>query len=100
MGRPPIDRVMATVWLIDDHWITTATDSVHGYGQVSAGRRGESPLKSHRVTYEHFREPIPEGMVIDHLCRVKSCVNPDHLEVVTQSVNCQRIDRDERGWVA
>lgn len=100
MGRTPYERVMATVWYIDGHWITTAVDTIHGYGQVSAGRNGASPLKSHRVTYEHHRGSIPEGMVIDHLCRVKSCVNPDHLEVVTQSENCRRIDRVGRRWVA
>lgn len=98
MGRSPYERVMATVTEMEGHWITSAVDNVHGYGQVRAGR-GRT-LKSHRVTYEYHRGLIPDGMVIDHLCRVKACVNPDHLEAVSQSENCRRIDRVGRRWVA
>jgi len=45
---------------------------------------------AHRFSYEHFRGPIPEGLHIDHLCRVRSCVNPYHLEPVTQRENSRR----------
>lgn len=45
---------------------------------------------THRVFYEITKGEIPEGLVIDHLCSVKNCVNPDHLEAVTPSVNTQR----------
>lgn len=98
MGRSPYERVMATVWYIDGHWITTSLD-YYGYGQVNTTRR-TSPMRSHRVVYEHLIGPIPDDMVIDHLCRVKCCVNPAHLEVVTQAENCRRIDRVGRRWVA
>jgi len=98
-ARPPYERVMARIRVEDGHWLDPST-SRQGYGQVSAGRKGAPPLKSHRVVYEHHRGPIPVGMVIDHLCRTKACVNPDHLEVVTQTENCRRIERRNNRWVA
>ena len=45
---------------------------------------------AHRLTYERFRGPIPQGLTIDHLCRNRRCVNPWHLEPVTQSENNRR----------
>ncbi len=44
----------------------------------------------HRVSYEVFRRPIPDGLSIDHLCSVRHCVNPWHLEPVSPDVNTQR----------
>jgi hypothetical protein len=46
--------------------------------------------RAHRLTYSLLVGPIPEGLVLDHLCRVRNCVNPDHLEPVTQKVNVSR----------
>lgn len=48
----------------------------------------------HRVAYELLVGPIPEGLQLDHLCRVRHCVNPDHLEPVTALENVRR----SRGW--
>lgn len=45
---------------------------------------------AHRVSYEMFRGPIPDGLQVDHLCRVRLCVNPFHLEPVTQLENVVR----------
>ena len=45
---------------------------------------------AHRIAYEAANGPIPEGMVLDHLCRSRNCVNPDHLEVVTHAENQRR----------
>jgi hypothetical protein len=46
--------------------------------------------KAHRVAYQIFVGPVPDGLDLDHLCRVPSCCNPDHLEPVTRSENLRR----------
>ncbi len=46
----------------------------------------------HRFAYREANGEIPDGFVIDHLCKVRHCCNPEHLEAVTQAVNCQRGD--------
>jgi FixJ family two-component response regulator len=60
-----------------------------GYGKTS---RVGSPktLSAHRWSYEEHVGPVEEGMFIDHLCRVRECVNPAHLEPVTHAENCRR----------
>ena len=47
-------------------------------------------MRTHRLAWEEYRGPIPEGLVIDHLCRVTLCYNPKHLEPVTQKENVAR----------
>ncbi len=59
-----------------------------GYGLVSVG--GGQIALAHRVAYEAEYGPIPEGHVIDHLCRVRNCVNPMHLQPVTIAENNRR----------
>lgn len=58
-----------------------------GYGVVFESGRVHL---AHRVAYEAARGPIGAGMTIDHLCRNKRCVNPNHLEVVTRGENVRR----------
>lgn len=65
----------------------TGALSTAGYGQIGVNRR---VLYAHRVAYELYVGPIPDGMVIDHLCRVRCCVNPAHLEVVSHRENILR----------
>jgi hypothetical protein len=49
-------------------------------------------IMAHRAAYEHFRGPIPDDLEPDHLCRIRRCVNPWHLELVTHRVNTLRGD--------
>ena len=63
------------------------------YGHISIGGRGR---RVHRVAYELWRGPIPEGFTIDHLCRNPGCANPRHLEPVTNKKNILR----GNGWAA
>ncbi len=73
-------------------WLWTGYLDHDGYGQFTAyaiGRRAVQ-IRAHRWSYEHFRAPIPEGLQIDHCCRVRCCVNPSHLEPVTCKVNVHR----------
>jgi len=58
-----------------------------GYGKFSAAQR---TLSAHRVAFTMRFGPIPDGLVIDHLCRRRACVNADHLEAVTQRENVRR----------
>jgi hypothetical protein len=63
-----------------------------GYAQFTVVQVGYKSvaLLGHRVAYELAYGRIPDGMVIDHLCRVRRCVNPDHLEPVAQRENTMR----------
>lgn len=69
-------------------WIWTGAMYRKGYGAFMY-RKGVVNM-AHRWSYEHFVGPIPEGLHIDHLCRVRCCVNPAHLEPVTHFENHQR----------
>ena len=60
---------------------------VRGYGLMWADGHD---VQVHRWSYERFVGPIPDGLVIDHLCRNPSCVNPQHLEPVTSLTNTMR----------
>lgn len=68
-------------------WISTLAKSELGYARE---RCGDTVGYAHRHAYERAHGPIPEGMSIDHLCRIRSCVNPAHLEPATQAENVQR----------
>lgn len=66
----------------------------HGYGNfyVGGGRANRTTTGAHRFAYELLVGPIPEGLDLDHLCRNRRCVNPDHLEPVTRGENVLRGD--------
>ena len=61
--------------------------SEQGYGRTRVGGR---KVMAHRFIYEIARGKVPPGLVLDHLCRNRSCVNPDHLEPVTHRENILR----------
>lgn len=61
-----------------------------GYGRIRLAGRGAPTVPAHRVAYELLVGPIPDGLVLDHLCRNRGCVNPAHLEPVTNGENVRR----------
>jgi hypothetical protein len=68
-------------------WIWTAAKTF-GYGTFSL-KPGHT-VRAHRFSYEQTYGPIPEGLQLDHLCRIRHCVNPEHLEAVTGKTNMER----------
>ncbi len=68
-------------------WFWMGPTDRHGYGRFWAVDKLQL---AHRISYSLFRSTIPDGLVLDHLCRTPCCVNPYHLEPVTQTENVQR----------
>lgn len=88
--RPAEDRFWAKVAKSTPGacWEWTASLKTTGYGQFNDGH---GRIRSaHRFAYELVFGPVPEGLVLDHLCRNPRCCNPAHLEVVTQRENIMR----------
>ena len=77
------DRFWAQVTPTGACWLWTGRQTPDGYGRFS----GQG---AHRVAYELLVGVIPEGMELDHLCRIPLCVNPDHLEPVDRAENIRR----------
>lgn len=73
----------------DGCWIWTGYCDAKGYGQFKADPR-KSSVKAHRFSVTLHGGNIPRGFSVDHKCRNTSCVNPDHLEPVTDSENQRR----------
>lgn len=80
---PPMPRFMAKVDQTGDCWLWTGAKTTNGYGAFDK-------RVAHRWLYERVVGPVPEGLQLDHLCRVRHCVNPAHLEPVTQRENLYR----------
>lgn len=76
-------------------WEWQAVLDTKGYGCFSAGK-GRS-TKAHRIAYEFAVGEIPEGLVIHHRCFNRACVNPMHLEVMTQYQNAQHMGKARKG---
>jgi hypothetical protein len=80
------DRFWEKVDKTETCWLWTAFTR-RGYGRF---RVGGAIVQAHRWSYELHAGPVAEGLELDHLCRNKACVNPDHLEPVTHEVNNER----------
>lgn len=73
-------------------WLWSGRIAWTGYGMAKHRDVGQSKTArvAHRVAYETLVGPVPDGLVLDHLCRTRSCVNPAHLEPVTHAENVYR----------
>jgi hypothetical protein len=89
----PVEKRFRDRYYVDGNgcWVwtgsLTTSDPAVGYGRFNASGK---LVQAHRWSYEHHVGPIPDGLVIDHLCRVRRCVNPAHLEPVTNAENIRR----------
>lgn len=72
-------------------WLSLSAPDTFGYGRISYRVNGKRIYKgAHRHAYETMVGPLPAGMQLDHLCRNRLCINPKHLDVVTQAENIRR----------
>lgn len=93
------DRLPARFWdkvqpcPMSGCWLWTGSADQKGYGRIGMGSKRDGTRKprcAHRVAYAALVGPIPPGLMLDHLCRQPGCVNPAHLEPVTNAVNVAR----------
>lgn len=91
-----LTRFWANVYKTDKCWIWLGARAKDGYGKYtivdprSTNVHGTFSYTPHQFVWELMRGPVPDGLELDHKCRVTLCVNPDHLEPVTHAVNRAR----------
>lgn len=88
-AKPLAERFWAKVEKTDWCWHWTAGVDKDGYGRIWVSQKART-RRAHRIAYEMLVGPIPSGLTLDHLCRNPACVNPDHLEPVTNRENILR----------
>jgi hypothetical protein len=71
-------------------WLWRGPVHRNGYASFNLGGHQGKKVLAHRWAYENFIGPVPKQLDLDHLCRVRHCVNPEHLEAVTRRVNLLR----------
>lgn len=92
LSEKDIARFWSKVNKLPRHWLWTGAPSAAGYGYFSFGGRKGKRVPAHRVAYELVVGPIPPGLDIDHLCRIRHCIRPGPpcTEPATRQVNLLR----------
>lgn len=91
--RPIWERAAEKIRVNRKGWWWTGTIGNDGYGKITLGSRIDgprSPFQAHRVVWTLLNGPVPTDMDLDHLCRDRDCVWPEHLEIVTRRENLLR----------
>lgn len=78
-------------------WLWVGAANRDGYGLFCGSRKGKAQHLAHRISWELFRGPIPQGVEVCHRCDVRCCVNPDHLFLATHTDNMADMYRKGRG---
>lgn len=93
-AAPPEERFWNFVELIPFHscWEWVGCKNKWGYGAFNPGPKSKIGTQAHRFSYTRFKGEIPIGLVLDHLCKNRACVNPEHLQPVSQRENVLRSD--------
>lgn len=88
-AQDALERLLAKIEIDPETgcWLFTGALDQNGYGRIGVNQRAKY---AHRLAYERLVVPIPAGLHLDHLCRVRHCVCPDHLEPVTCRENILR----------
>ena len=90
------DRFWNKVQRTEKCWLWTASKDAAGYGVFGLGDRSAGTRRAHIVAYVAVYGEAPAGTMLDHRCRNKSCVRPDHLQAVTRSQNMQNLNGPHR----
>ena len=93
---PVLEKLERSIQRVSESgcWIWMLRTTKSGYGEM---RHAGRTYLAHRLSYETLKAPIPTGLTIDHKCKVRCCVNPDHLETVTRAENTRRGDHRNKG---
>lgn len=82
-------RFWSKVVKTESCWLWTGAKMKSGYGKISIGGKQGGWALAHRVAFELENGQIPPGLTIDHLCHVRACVRPGHLQAVTPQLNAE-----------
>lgn len=83
-------RLLNKIYYDVDCWLWNGCIDKRGYGRIKIGGKKGRAVEAHIVSYTIFKGRISSGLELDHLCRIRSCVNPEHLEPVTHQQNMLR----------
>lgn len=88
--QPEVDRFLKSIIKTNSCWIWIKSIGKTGYGRTKTGSRSNKTRRTigaHQWSYMLFNGPLQKDLVVDHICRLRNCVNPEHLRLVTRRIN-------------